>query len=157
MTRSGLKDMDTREAQHAFEEHLAAHGATVSGLVPSQGLVLMISFFRDQRPHGDVEDDLLYQWGTYDWGSGEFFELDITRQFILDDTAEDENIWQLHLTFKYKPTDQLRALGSGERWCGTIAPQGIDCFAQWIENSPAFQAVSETEHDEIEVYYECAG
>ena len=149
--------MDARKARHAFEEHLAAHGATVTRLVPSQGVSLMISFFRDQRPPADVEDDLLCQWGTFDWGSGEFFEFDITRQFILDGMAEDENIWQLHLTFKYKPTDQLRTLESGDKWCGTTEPRGIDNFAQWIEKSPAFQAVSETEPDEIELDYECAG
>ena len=26
---------------------------------------------------------LLYQWGTYDWGEGKYFQIDITRQFIL--------------------------------------------------------------------------
>lgn len=149
--------MDAREAQHEFEEHLAARGATVSGLLPSQGLALMISFFRERRPPSNVEDDLLYQWGTFDWGSGESFEVDITRQLILGGVAEDENIWQLSLTFKYKATDQLRALGSGDRWCGTIAPRGIDYFAQWIEKSPAFQAVSQMEPDKIELDYECAG
>ncbi len=149
--------MDAREAQLEFEEYVAEHGAAVSGLLASQGVALMISFYRDRRPSDKSDDDLLYQWGAFDWGSGEFFDLDITRQFIHDAVAEDDNIWQLSLTFRYAPTDGLRALGSGNRWCGTSRPQGIDYFAQWIEKSVAFQAVSHMKPDRIELNYQCVG
>lgn len=149
--------MDARQARSAFEAYVAEHGATVSALLPSHGVALMISFYRDRRPSDGSNDDLLYQWGTYDWGSGEFFDLDITRQFIFDGIAEDDNIWQLSLTFKYKPTDELRALGSGHQWCGSIRPRGIDYFAQWTERSVAFQAVSQMMPDKIELDYQCVG
>lgn len=149
--------MDTRQAQLAFEAYVAEQGDSVNSLLPSRGVALMISFYRDRRPSDTSDDALLYQWGTYDWGSGEFFELDITRQFILDGLAEDDNIWQLSLTFKYKPTDELQALGSGNQWCETTTPRGIDYFAQSIEKSIAFQAVSQMKPDKVELDYECVG
>jgi len=79
----------------------------------------MLAFYRTVR-FDDVDlagngDMLLYQWGTYDWGRGESFEFDITRQLILG-TGEDEDIFQLSLTFKFQPTVALLQLGAGNRW-----------------------------------------
>ena len=63
---------------------------------------MMLAFYGSVR-FDDVDlaadgDMLLYQWGAYDWGEGESFEFDITRQLILG-TGEDEDIFQLSLTF----------------------------------------------------------
>ena len=41
--------------------------------------------YRDIRIFGftdEEQDMLLFQYGVFDWGQGERFELDLTRQFI---------------------------------------------------------------------------
>jgi hypothetical protein len=62
---------------------------------------------------------LLFQWGTYDWGSGKHFEVDVTRQVIFPDEADDDALWQLHLTYRAAPSPERTALGSGNRWCSS--------------------------------------
>jgi hypothetical protein len=70
----------------------------------------------------DLDGDmLLFQWGTYDWGEGRYFHLNLTRQFILDGTGDDESIFQLGFTFLYTPSSALEALRDGTRWCGAPA------------------------------------
>lgn len=62
-------------------------------------------------------DGILAQYGTYDWGDGEQFELDMTRQFGFDDEhGQYSHMTQLRCTLLYEPTDQLRALGAGDLW-----------------------------------------
>ena len=104
----------------------------------------MLDFYRDQRAADcDIEQDgdmLLYQWGSYDWGAGLFFELDITRQFI-EGEAEDDNVVQLSLTFRYTPTELLRKVGGGNRWCSAL--HELESFRAFILKSPAFAAVED--------------
>src|SRR5262245_54775822 len=83
----------------------------LSSLSPAEGIMLMLGFYQDERADGcEIDEDgdmLLYQWGCYDWGQGESFEFNITRQFIAA-TAEDEDIRQLSLKFKFKTSEPLR-------------------------------------------------
>jgi hypothetical protein len=85
---------------------------------PSVGVAAMLRFYSECRAAGCGEagsDMLLFQWGTYDWGEGAHFELDITRQVILPDEEDDDAIWQLHMTYLFLPTDELSTLGSNNR------------------------------------------
>jgi len=79
---------------------------------------------------------LLFQWGCFDWGDGEHFELDITRQFITEEPPDDDGIYQFHLTFRFKPTERLHMIGVGERWCE--APSQLDSFRSFIYASSPF-------------------
>jgi hypothetical protein len=81
-------------------------------------------------------DMLLFQWGTYDWGNGEFFDLNITRQVIVG----DESIRQLSLTFRYAPNQELTTLGCGNQWC--YSTKGISIFGAFVKASPALKAIS---------------
>src|SRR5579871_4801619 len=112
--------MKPETAATEFVDFLARRTLVRGDLTPNQGVSAMLAYYKEHRAEGcsfDRDADmLLYQWGTYDWGRGEFFELDITRQLILDD-GEDVDIWQLRLTFKFKPTGVLRDFDSGNRWC----------------------------------------
>ncbi|HEV3077698.1 MAG TPA: hypothetical protein VHB47_24980 [Thermoanaerobaculia bacterium] len=62
-------------------------------------------------------DMLLFQFGIFDWGSGEHFEIDLTRQFIVAGKVDDEAISQLRCTVYFDPTSTLKAVGSDHRWC----------------------------------------
>ena len=118
---------------------LAARDQRVVGLSVPDGVDAMLAFYRDVRADGcDAARDgdmLLYQWGTYDWGQGRHFELDITRQLILAD-RDDEEIWQLSLTFFFVPSSALHALHAGSRWCHSVE----DChdLRTFILSSPAY-------------------
>lgn len=95
-------------------------------------------------------------WGVYDWGEGESFELEITRQFMIGGDAEDDSICKLSLTFKYVPMEELRETDSGNRWCGTAAPRGVAYFKLWIQDSRGYQ-VEGKRPDRVELEFECAG
>jgi hypothetical protein len=73
---------------------------------------------------GDDEngDMLLFQYGSYDWGKGEFFEFNITRQFIKQN--EDEP-YQLSMTLFFEPVD----CKSYDCWSN-----GFDDLEKWVEN-----------------------
>jgi hypothetical protein len=118
----------------------------------------MLDWYRDERADGcdlDQEGDmLLYQWGCYDWGDGESFELNITRQLI-DGAGEDEDIRQLLLTFKYKPTDFLRRVKEGNRWCHS--PKGLEDFKSFIGSSEALRAVGEAKPVQVSLNLDIAG
>lgn len=62
--------------------------------------------------------------GVYGREQGEWFEFDVTRQFLELDTSEEYRegfaeyeIVQLHLTARYEPVPELIALGAGDKWC----------------------------------------
>ena len=145
-------------AKTAFEDHLGGRAITLVGMRPAEGIDAMLSFYRDVRADScRLESDgdmLLFQWGTYDWGEGEHFSIDITRQFITE-RGEDEDVWQLHLTFRFAPEAALRAQGAGNRWCRS--PSELEGFAALVRASPAYEAVTRRSDGVAALVYECAG
>jgi len=101
----------------------------------------MLGFYRQIRASGcPVEEDgdmLLFQWGVYNWGHGETYSYDITRQFILSDG--DGEISQLSLTVHFSVTDLLRSLKEGNRWCGS--PDEADEFESFIRDHEATRVI----------------
>jgi len=95
------------------------------GTVPASGL---------SGPDGDM---LLFQYGVYDWGQGPFFQVDLTRQFVVDDDGEDE-ISQLHCTTYFAATDALRAIPALTAWCQS--PAGLPAFRQRVVGSDGYRA-----------------
>jgi len=150
--------MNSTDALQAIGTMAGESGINLGRCTPDEGLRLMLDFYCGERAADcDVEaqgDMLLYQWGTYDWGRGAWFELDITRQFIRGD-GEDENIWQLSLTFKYRPTGDLGRLGRGDRWCER--PSSAADFEAAVRTSAVFQALALVPAEATELDYECAG
>jgi hypothetical protein len=141
-----------------FLQVLGAKSHKLASLSPVDGIAVMLDWYREERADGcDLRqggDMLLYQWGCYDWGEGEFFELNITRQFI-DGAGEDEDIRQLLLTFKYKPTAPLRRVKDGNRWCKS--PNDLKKFRSFIDSSEALRAVAETDPAQVTLNLDIAG
>lgn len=79
---------------------------------------------------------LLFQWGTYYRAHNDWFDLDLTRQFIV---ASNDELFQLHLTARFDPTDELRGLGTGNFWCHS--PAELDNFRAAIAASAAYAAL----------------
>lgn len=118
----------------------------------------MLAFYGDVRAEGcDLAHDgdmLLYQYGTWDWGKGRHFELNITRQFIVEG-GEDEDIWQLSLTFVFAPSPALQAVRSDNRWCHS--PDGRDELRTFILATPAYTIAVATPILRVDLNYGCAG
>jgi hypothetical protein len=114
--------MQAHESPALLAALLAPFGAPMQWR-PTAAFATLIEFYRTRQvapAGGDGRDLLLLQWGAYDWGEGEFFELDLTRQFIVAD-GEHDDIFQLSLTFRYAPDEALWALGASNHACGSRA------------------------------------
>ena len=135
--------MKPHEARQAFEKSVAELGTPVSALTPAEAVRLMLSFYRTVRAEGaklDLDQDmLLCQWGTYERDAGKSFQFDIIRQFIEPGTEDEDGMTQLSLTFCFKLTPELQALGSGQLWCRS--PAELAAFKNFIFNSAAYEAI----------------
>jgi hypothetical protein len=61
-------------------------------------------------------DMLLCQWGIYDWGKGEKFDFNLTRQFISFGGLVDNSMSQMRLTFRFAVTRELQSIPKANRW-----------------------------------------
>jgi len=152
------RGMTPQTSLREFRKVLKTAGMPLRSLLPRRGFDLLIRFYAEIRAEGcdlDADGDmLLYQWGCYDFGAGENFELDLTRQFITGE-GEDDEINQLSLTFKSKPTPTLRKLGKKDHWCR--APEKLEEFRAILFGSPAFLAAEEIPLFDVELDYEAVG
>jgi hypothetical protein len=151
-----MKGNSTREA---FQRLLDEGGLALDRLTVLEGLGLFFAFYRNQRAEdcaADTDCDmLLYQWGIVN--DDKLFEFDITRQLIIGGDCEDENIWQLSLNFKFTPTDILRGIPSGNKWCRRPRPQAVDYFEGFVRESAAYLAVHDTLPLKVSLDYFNAG
>jgi hypothetical protein len=127
---------------------------------PDAAFRALLAFYRDERASGcNVDEDadmLLFQWGIYDWGNGEHLEIDIARQVMIPGKVDDDAIWQLHLTYRCRPSSSDRDLGSGNEWCSS--PDELDEFSQLVTTSGAFACLESKRSDAIvEIRFENAG
>jgi len=97
-------------------------------------------------------DMLLFQWGSYDWGHGLNFELDLTRQSI-PFGLEDPPIQQLHCTYRYDPA-QIGEISAGNKWCHQ--PSELSEFRSFVLGSEAMRCVSGKAHIAFEILSEDA-
>lgn len=149
--------MNQRSVKSDFRRYLRSSGQSLETMTPTDGIDLMLGFYANQSAEcrlSEGGDMLLYQWGTYDWGEGEFFDFDITRQLIFGD-GEDDDIFQLSLTFKFVPTNELRQLDSGNRWCRSR--NELDDFRNFIRRSASFMAVNQQLASSVQLEYGIAG
>ncbi len=140
--------LNSQNALDAFHEFADRHGAVIEQLSAVDAVDLMTTFYREVRAADcdlDADGDmLLFQWGVYDWGEGESFEYDITRQLVPEPTGDEEDyggfIGQLSLTLKFPPSASLREIKSGDRWC--YRPAELGEFTSFVRESEAARAVS---------------
>ena len=126
-------DLATR-VQLDFERH--AQRNNFAEISPREAITLMEAFHRRVRyahdrtsPYGDT---LLYEYGVFDWGRGENFDLKITRQIVFEFTnpiEADDHIIQISLIFRYEP-NSFKDLSIMTQWaCDLPAQQDIEQFA----------------------------
>lgn len=142
--------MKALHALERFKTFAAQNEKLLDSLSPSEAIELMVAFYTEVRAEDcnlDADGDmLLFQWGTYNWGTGEWFEYNITRQFIFsdangegDEQEAEDCIWQLSMTLKFTPTPELKSLPAGNRWCER--PDEIADFLSFIRSCQASELV----------------
>lgn len=138
--------MKPSESVQAFQDFAAAKGIDLNVSTPREGIELMLEFRAAVACAVCSDDMLLYQWGSYDWGAGKHFELNITRQFIEAELEDDDAISQLSVTYKYKPSPELERLGASNCW-----EDGRSEFRQFILASASFMTVADVQPDQIDL------
>jgi hypothetical protein len=157
------------DAQRLFEAFLADRGLRLQSMVAREGVDAVLDFFRAQRFEFQGADWLLYQYGTYDRGSGRYFNFDLTRQFAVDqdwdDDAEEpgddaydgEGMWQLSLTFFYPTAPALDDLSHDARWCESYSSDAVAEFETFVRTSRPYLALANMRAAEVAIDYEDAG
>lgn len=139
-----------------FMSYINDRGIDITRLVPDRALELLVNYYKDIRVAGceiDLEQDmLLYQWGTYDWGEGLWFEFEITRQITVEEKDEYAGMYQLHLTLKYRDCDELSLLDNGCFWCSSLFE--VDEFKEEIMNSDVMKAIVSKDIQQVSIIYE---
>lgn len=150
--------MNPQCAEAEFLKFLETRGESVEHLLPTAAVEAMIAFYREVRAEGcDLAEDkdmLLFQWHAYETHTGAPFVYDITRQFIFSE-GDDDEIWQLHLTFEFEATELLVAVGDGNRWCQS--PDELGAFEEFVRAHAATIAVGRRSDSRAKLSYECAG
>jgi hypothetical protein len=140
---------------NAFEEFVENRGGALPALTVRKGVAEMLSFYESVSPKGCTNENgdmLLFQWGTYNWGDGTQFEIDITRQFIESAPEDDDAISQLQLTFKFPPDKDTAALGDGNHWCNSQSE--TQQFREFIFSNRAFLAKADWDSPGVSVHHE---
>ena len=149
----GTGRFPAQELPHRFRAHT---GAEIESLPLIDAFTLFMDFYQDSRvvdalPVEDDGDMLLFQWGTYDWGQGRNFDINLTRQVIIPD-GEDFDIWQLQLDYRYLPEAKNNLAGRGEKWCE--APKDLPSFRSFIQKSPPISVCSHQHVTSVDLCWE---
>lgn len=151
--------MSPNDAQTEFTRRLRSRGIELPAVDVGTGFSEAFAFYRDVRAEGCAMDQdgdmLLYQWGTYDWGQGRYFNLELTRQFMLHDVLDDAGIFQLALTFLFAPTTALERLRHGNHWCHS--PTDLQGFERHIALSEAYRIAIGQVPVDVQLTYGASG
>lgn len=125
--------MDERHVTESIESYLKGKGFGADSLSLDSFPALFVGYYRDvhfDKLNRENDDDmLLYQYGTYDWGLGPFFEIDFVRQLCEMPPGElDPDIYQQHITFYFEP----------------VKFQDISSFNLWSNDSPNLEQFERT-------------
>lgn len=156
--------MTPSAVKKSFKSFLKEKGISEKSLTPEIGFAVMCDFYLSVKfdwalPEEDDGDMLLFQYGTHDWGDGENFELNLTRQVIKsngddEDDEDDESLIQLALTFVY-PSAKVGRIKSFNQWCREAEELGA--LLQAIKVSKGFIAASKVTPVKIKIESQLAG
>jgi hypothetical protein len=150
--------VNPKDAKKELEKRIKQSGKPMSSLTPTQGIRLMLDFYRDVRADGcelgEDGDMLLFQWGTYDFSGARSFQFDITRQFTIaepEDEDDDSAMSQLSFTFHFTPSPQFDAVKDGNRWC--MSPDELEDFEAFITGGDSHRAVATAQPAKVTLEY----
>jgi hypothetical protein len=123
------------------------------GPIPHDGFARFLDCYKQYRIDRCLADDdgdvLVFQWGTYDWGDGEQFEVSLTRELLTAVGDGEEDVRQVALAYRFEPTRELEQLGDGELWCDD--PGSADRFWAKVQKTKPYLAVAHRTDAEMEL------
>jgi len=133
--------MTEAEITQAFNRFAEGKGIDLDGLSLSHFPRLLINYYKDvELPDVETTEDgdlLLFQYGTYDWGHGLFFEVDFTRQSYKSfANGEDHAIVQQRFTFYFDP-QPFQNITSFDLWSNAAA--SLDEFEAGVRISQGYR------------------
>ncbi|CAN5900069.1 hypothetical protein BH23ACT12_BH23ACT12_12560 [soil metagenome] len=147
--------VNPEELQACFQHFAAANG--VDPTTDSHATVFdaMLRYYAEVRVNGcnpaDDDDMLLLDWGSYDWGQGRAYEIDLSRQVLLPGRT-DESVVQLHVVCRFPNTGDLAKIPVGNDWWGS--PGTVDEFAEVLKGNVAVAAAADAQPLSVEIYLE---
>ncbi len=118
----------------------------------------MFDYYAEVRVNGcdpgNDEDLLLLDWGSYDWGSGRAYEVDLSRQVMVPGGGE-EDVIDLHIVYRFPNEGDLAKIPVGNDWWGS--PSKVTEFSEALVDNPALVAVGDAEALSVEIYLETVG
>jgi hypothetical protein len=133
--------MNPEASVEAYQSYLNKVGLKLERMSVKDLADTALSFYREVPADGldesEDSDMLLYQWGVFDFGRGEHFKFDITRQFITAKGEDDDALSQFRITAYFVPTAEMRQLQASNRWCESKGELGE--FEAFIRDSEAYR------------------
>ena len=138
-----------------FAHFAGAGGVDLENDSHAQVFDTLLRFYAQVRVNGcdpaDDEDMLLLDWGSYDWGEGRAYEVDLSRQVVLPGRT-DEAVVELHVVYRFPNTGELAKIPVGNDWWGS--PGTVDEFAEVLTANVALAAAAGAEPLSVEIYQE---
>ncbi len=137
-----------------FRRHIGPKD--VSSLSVVGALDAMVSYFQEVKYHNDRStpygDALLFQYGVYNWGRGENFDFDLTRQVVFEPPSPaeaDDFIIQLSLTSRFSP-EPFRSFAPLTKW--SVDFPKLSDFAAFIRGSGAYPLVLQQQRRTLDLH-----
>jgi len=147
--------IDPLDLQAGFAHFAGAAGIDVHNDPHTEVFDTLLRFYAQVRVNGcdpaDDEDMLLLDWGSYDWGEGRAYEVDLSRQVVLPGRT-DEAVVELHVVYRFPNTGELAKIPVGNDWWGS--PGSVDDFAEALKSNVAVAAAAGAEPLSVEIYQE---
>ncbi len=144
--------------EQAFRGHLANAGLELAELTLGAGLETFVAFYQSHPTDTeelDLQADLLVlQWGQYDRScTSETFQVNLTRQIVINDSCDDDEIYRLSLTFHYAPDTtappDANTKTNGTRSVWFKGEQGgeqedLQCWSDGLRETATYQRFAKT-------------
>jgi hypothetical protein len=144
------------DSEREFRSFLRARDLDVERIGVVDAVTAWIDFYKERRADDVAEgmDWLWFQYGAYDFGDGPSFQVDLTRQFILDGATDDDAIWQMHFVLHFPPD---LPLPSGMETCEDPTDASADRFRDDLLAGSVLVRVRGMAPDRVELFLENAG
>ena len=116
-----LIEITPDRCEQAFRDHLQKARLELAELTLATGLDTFIAFYQSHpadEEELDLQADLLaLRWGQYDRScTPETFPVNLTRQIVINDSCDDDEIYCLSLTFHYGADADTKTNGTRSVW-----------------------------------------
>ncbi len=147
--------MKPSASENALRQHFTKAQIDPTEFTVRELVNTVIGFYQSQRASGlssDPDSDmLLFQWGTYNLGDGEHFEVDMVRQFAKRQLFGDPILSQLHATAYFEPS-RFTGISASDFWCHSV--EESEEFRDRVLASTAFEAAADSRPQKTEIRWE---